>query len=134
MLDVISAVVIDHDNKFIDLVKKAIDRTDNLSFIGSSSGGKEIDELCHKINPMIVLLNIDLQNSNSNELSINLKKCFPDSFIILMNLDDKKFASYNPDERVADDYLDKNFLFEEIQKISKYFKEKPKLNKVITIT
>ena len=134
MIKQVTTLVIDYDKAFIELVKIAIKRTDNLSFVGSSPGGKDIEKLCHKINPRLVLLNIDLQASNANELSTNLKECFPDSTIILMNLDDKKFAGYTPENKVADDYLDKNFLFEEIQKISKYFKEKPQLNKVISLT
>lgn len=134
MIKQVTTLIIDHDQAFIELVKNAIERTDNLTYIGSSPAGKDFEKLCHKINPVLVLLNIDLQNSNANELSINLKECFPDSCIILMNLDDKKFASYTPDEKVADDYLDKHILFEEIQKISKYFNEKPELNKVMSIT
>ncbi|MDP2364123.1 MAG: hypothetical protein Q8M94_10170, partial [Ignavibacteria bacterium] len=50
-----------------------------------------------------------------------IRKNIPESYIILMNQDDKKFANYTPDDKIADDYLDKNYLFEEIIKISNSF-------------
>ena len=47
-----------------------------------------------------------------------------------MNLDDKKFAIYIPEKKVANDYLDKSNLFDEILKISKHFKKQLK-NKLV---
>lgn len=117
----VTTLVIDHDDKFIELVKTAIDRTDNLDFAGSTSRKEDLSNLCNKINPQIVLLNIDIKDQSFQEFIKLIRKNFPETFIILMNLDDRNFADYNPEDKIADNYLDKNSLFEEIIKVSNYF-------------
>lgn len=133
MIDAISTIIIDHDKNFVDLLINAIERTDNLKFVGSAKCTEEVNNISREFIPSLVLLNIDLENSNSLNISRELKNKFPEAYLVIMNMDDKKFASNNSEEMVADNYLDKHSLFEEINKISSYFKEKPKLDKVVTI-
>jgi len=47
-----------------------------------------------------------------------------------VKLNDKKFATYIPEKKVANDYLDKSNLFDEILKILKRFKKQLK-NKLV---
>ena len=123
MSNKVSTVVIENDIRLIDLIIEAINRTDYLIYKGYAFDVESVEEMCSEINAKLILLNINIGQPGFKEFSKKIKTITPDSFIVLMNLDEKKFANYYPEEKDVDGYLDLNDLFNEMTKISKYFEK-----------
>jgi DNA-binding NarL/FixJ family response regulator len=111
-------LIIDYDKEFIEMIEKAIGRTENLIYAGSVANLSELSIISNQVIPSLILINIDLASVDIRDISESLRMQYPHAFIVLMNLDGKRFNIDKPDSSIADGYLEKDSLFQEIKKIS----------------
>lgn len=129
-----STIIIDYDKDFIEMIKRAMDRTENLIYKGSVANIEEITILGRQVIPSLILINIDLPSVDIRDISEFVRSQYPKAFIILMNLDGKRFNIDKPDSAIADGYLAKDLLFQEIKKISFYLKNNFRLKNYSSLT
>lgn len=130
-----STIVIDTDLDFILLLKEVINKTENLVYTGCSIADHEfLLKVCKEFHPSTIFINIDLPDEGAKRFSRCIRENFTDVFIVLMNMDDKQFGIDKPDPDMADGYLDKNNLFNEVINISEYLKNQyaVKNNRILT--
>ena len=130
----ISTIIVDYDKEFIEMIKKAIDRTENLIYAGSVADFDEFSNLGNQLIPSLILINIDLPSVDIRDISEYFRAKYPQAFIVLMNLDGKRFNIDKPDSAIADGYLEKDSLFQEIKKISFYLKNNFRLKNYSSLT
>jgi len=129
-----STIIVDYDKDFIEMIKRAMDRTENLIYKGSVANIEEITILGRQVIPSLILINIDLPSVDIRDLSEYVRSQYPKAFIVLMNLDGKRFNIDKPDSAIADGYLAKDLLFQEIKKISFYLKNNFRLKNYSSLT
>lgn len=120
-------IIIDNDKKFVDLVKESIRKTDNLLYAGFALNLDELKKICAQFIPSLILINIDLADSEAIKTVNYIKEKYQSVFVVLMNMDGKRFGEYQSAEKIADGYLDKNFLFDEVKKISIFLENSRKV-------
>ncbi len=121
------AIIVDNDKKFVDLIRESMNKTENLLYAGFASNVEELKKMCGQFIPSLVLINIDLPDSGAIKAVTFIKEKCPNVFVVLMNMDGKKFGEYQSAQKIADGYLDKNYLFDEIKKISEFLKNSHKV-------
>lgn len=114
-------IIIDGDKEFIEMIKKALSRTENLIFAGSVADLNEFFILSNQVIPSLILINIDLSSIDIRDTTAFLRREYPQAFIVLMNIDGKRFNIDKPENTIADGYLEKDSLFQEINTISIFF-------------
>ena len=128
-----STIVIDNNSQFIEMVKKSLERTENLAYAGCATNIEEVQKICSQFVPSIALINIDLPNSEAVKISGYLKTNYQNVFIVMMNIDGKQFVDNKPITEMADRYLEKNSLFQEVNKLSVYLKNSKMVKDYISI-
>ncbi len=127
-------IIVDCDKDFIEMIKEAIDRTENLIYVGSVADLDEFSNLGNQIIPSLILINIDLPSVDIRDISEYLRENYPQAFIVLMNLDGKRFNIDKPDSEIADGYLEKDSLFQEIKNISFFLQNNYRLKNYSSLT
>ncbi len=129
-----STIIVDYDKEFIEMIKKAIDQTENLIYAGSVADINSFSILGRQVIPSLILINIDLPSVDIRDISEYVRSQYPKAFIVLMNLDGKRFNIDKPDSAIADGYLAKDLLFQEIKRISLYLKNNYRLKNYSSLT
>jgi DNA-binding NarL/FixJ family response regulator len=127
-------IIVDCDKDFIEMIKEAIDRTENLIYAGSVSDLNEFSILCSQVIPSLILINIDLPSVDIRDISEYLRTEYPQAFIVLMNIDGKRFNIDKPDSSIANGYLEKDSLFQEIKNISFFLQNNYRLKNYSSLT
>ncbi len=120
-------IIVDNDKKFVDLVKESMKKTDNLLYAGLALNLDELKKICAQFIPSLILINIDLADYEAIKTVNYIKEKYQSVFVVLMNMDGKRFGEYQSVEKIADGYLDKNFLFDEVKKISIFLEDSRKV-------
>lgn len=131
MMEKVETYIVDTDNNFIELIKQALLRTNNLRFKNKIGSIEDLQKIKKSSTKKLFLINIDLENPSYSEFINLIEKEFTNSLSIIMNLDEKKFSAYQSEEKAGNEFLDKANLFDEILKISKYFNQQKITNTLI---
>ncbi len=129
-----STIIVDFDKDFIEMIKEAMYRTENLIYAGSVADINSFSILGRQVIPSLILINIDLPSVDIRDISEYVRSQYPKAFIVLMNLDGKRFNIDKPDSAIADGYLAKDLLFQEIKRISLYLKNNYRLKNYSSLT
>ncbi len=94
----IKILIIDDHQSIIDSFSAVINTQDDMTFVGSSITTKDIEKLCKKYNPDVILADISIESYTSGiEMTKKIKSLFPHIKIITMSSFDE--ISYVPQAR-----------------------------------
>lgn len=93
--DVINIILIDDHKLFREGVKRILDFEDSFNVVAEGDDGEEALELVKEHNPDVVLMDINMPNTNGLEATGRLIKQFPEVKVIILSIhDDENYVTH----------------------------------------
>ncbi|PZE19367.1 response regulator [Paenibacillus xerothermodurans] len=101
----IRLVLADDHQLFREGVKRILNMENDLEVVGECGDGIQVIELCNKLNPDIVLMDINMPVENGVVATEKLKEIFPDIKVIILSIHDDESYVFETLRKGASGYL-----------------------------
>lgn len=84
----VKMVIADDHSLFREGLKRILNMEEDLYVAGECGDGVEVLELCHRLNPEVVLMDINMPLKNGVDATERLKELFPEIKVIILSIHD----------------------------------------------
>lgn len=79
-------ILVDDQPIFRDIIRGVLTRTGRFQFVGEAEDGVEAVNLFNKVNPDLVIMDVQMPNMSGFEATVRIMEDDPQAFVVLMSM------------------------------------------------